>query len=84
MKTTWEQDIKRLRSFLNCCAVALAMLMRYKFVALSECIEDRCSTGKLESQLLVFGILILCCGRVVVTYALTYVKRDTWKKLGKR
>ena len=84
MKTTWEQDIKGLRSFLACCGVALAMIMRYKFVALSECIEGQCNTGKLESQLLVFGSLILCCGLVVVTYALTYVKRDTWKKLGKR
>lgn len=83
MKTTWEQDIKRLRSFLNCCAVALALLMHYKMIAISNWLAEQAGMTTGMAQLCVLVVMVLCCGFIVVAYALTYVTKDTWKKLGK-
>ena len=80
MKTTWEQDIKGLRSFLACCGVALAMLMHYKMTAISNWLAEQCRMDTLTAQLCVFAVMMLCCGVIVVAYALTYVTKDTWKK----
>lgn len=83
MKTTWEQDIKRLRSFLNCCTVALAMLMHYKMTAISNWLAEQCDMTTVMAQLCVLVVMMLCCVFIVVAYALTYVTKDTWKKISK-
>ena len=82
-RTTREQDFKRLRSFLTCCAVALAMLMRYKTIAISNWLAEQCGMDTVMARLCVFVVMMLCCGFIVVAYALTYVTKNNWKKSSK-